>query len=319
MNVSTAAEPFLGAVSSRFFLIGQLPTYAAAMFLLTLVWAGAPGSDLAFGRAWHTASSLGVGEIVLVGLVVTLVAVLVQPLQLALVRLLEGGWPRWLGSGLCRDWQLYVKRGLEKRAQVRAEEPDEVEEQRAGMAATRLRRRFPLPDHLVRATGLGNALAAMEDDAGRGYGWDAVVAWPRLYPVLGDKVRALVADRRDTMDGAARLSVTAAVTTVVTVALLIHAGWWLLLAFVPATVAVVAYLGAVQAAIAYGEVVQVAFDLHRFDLLTALHVDLPPDVEAERKIAEQLCDHWRQGIPLTISYQHPDTDGAAGRSAQRPE
>ena len=50
-----------------------------------------------------------------------------------------------------------------------------------------------MPDHLVRATGLGNALAAMEDSAGAAYGLDAVVAWPRLYPLLGDKVRAVVA------------------------------------------------------------------------------------------------------------------------------
>jgi hypothetical protein len=319
MNVSTAAQPFAGALASRFFLIGQLPTYAAAMFLLTLVWAGAPGPELAFGHAWQTASSLGVGEIVLIGLAVTLVAVLVQPLQLVLVRLLEGGWPRWLGSGLCRDRQLHRKRVLEQRAQLRGEEPDQAEQHRAGVAATRLRRRFPLPDHLIRATGLGNALAAMEDDAGREYGWDAVVAWPRLYPVLGDKVRASVADRRDTMDAAARLSVTAAVTTVATVALLTRAGWWVLLAFVPATVAVIAYVGAVQAAVAYGEVVRVAFDLHRFDLLTALHVDLPADGAAERKIAEQFCDHWRQGMPLTVSYRHPDANGAAGRSTQRPE
>jgi hypothetical protein len=194
---------------------------------------------------------------------------------------------------------------MERDAVVRGDEPDEAEEQRAGLAATRLRRRFPLPDHLVRPTGLGNALAAMEDDAGRGYGWDAVVAWPRLYPVLGDKVRALVADRRDAMDASARLSVTAAVTTVIAVALLAHAGWWMLLALVPATVAVLAYLGAVQAAVSYGGVVQVAFDLHRFDMLTALHLDLPADSTAERKIAEALCNHWRQGLPLDGSYLHP--------------
>ena len=27
----------------RFYLVGYLPTYAAALFLLVLVWAGAPG------------------------------------------------------------------------------------------------------------------------------------------------------------------------------------------------------------------------------------------------------------------------------------
>ena len=60
---------------------------------------------------------------------------------------------------------------------------------RRQIAGARLRRRFPLPDHLVRPTALGNALSAMEDSAGRDYGLDAVIVWPRLYVVLGGRSR----------------------------------------------------------------------------------------------------------------------------------
>jgi hypothetical protein len=35
----------------------------------------------------------------------------------------------------------------------------------------------------VTPPGLGNVLAAMEDGAGRTYGLDAVIVWPRLYPL----------------------------------------------------------------------------------------------------------------------------------------
>jgi predicted secreted protein len=51
-------------------------------------------------------------------------------------------------------------------------------------------------------------------------------------------------------------------------------GWWLLLVLMPLGVAVLAYDGAVQAALGYAETVYVAFDLHRADLLTALRMDL---------------------------------------------
>ncbi|HKS99393.1 MAG TPA: hypothetical protein VJT31_07670, partial [Rugosimonospora sp.] len=93
MNASDLADA-AAPTGSRFQLVSYLPTYAATVFLLLLVWAGAPGRALRFTRAWHTAAGLGLGEVVLIALVVTLVAVLSHPLQLRTVRLLEGDWPR---------------------------------------------------------------------------------------------------------------------------------------------------------------------------------------------------------------------------------
>jgi hypothetical protein len=103
MDLSSVSGPLDGLKSGRFFLVNYLPTYAASLFVLVLVWAGAPvwlhhGHHLSFNRAWHTASGLGVGEIVLLTVAVTLVAVLLMPLQLAMMRVLEGGWPDALGA-----------------------------------------------------------------------------------------------------------------------------------------------------------------------------------------------------------------------------
>jgi hypothetical protein len=309
VSLSAIAKPPLDGLSGRFFLVGYLPTYASAVFILILLWAGAPAAPVSFGKAWQTAAGLGVAELALIALVITLVAVLFAPLQLALTRLLEGGWPAFLGSGIARAGQLRRKRRLERATRLPAQRDELTDDltQRAGVAATRLRRRYPLTDHLVRPTALGNALCAMEDTAGQQYGWDAVVAWPRLYTVLGDNVRQLVDDRRDTLDGAVRMSATAAVTALITAGLLYRGGWWLLLVLIPAAVAVVAYLGAVQAAVAYGEAVHTAFDLHRFDLLAALHLPLPADTDAERQQAGALCDNWRQAIPTTWRYDHRRT------------
>ncbi len=304
------------SLASRFFWTSYLPTYAGALFVLTVIWAGAPGTGISFSRAWRTAASLGVGEVLLIAVGVTVAAVLFQPLQLATVRVLEGGWPGGVGAGVGRTLQRRRKRRLADAARLPdgAGEPDAGTVQQAGVAATRLRRRYPLPDYLVRPTALGNALCAAEDTAGRGFGWDAVVAWPRLYTVLGDRTRALVDDRRDAMDAAVRLSVTSGTVAVVTAALLVRAGSWLTIALVPSAVAVVAYLGAVQAAVAYGEAVHTAFDIHRFDLLAALHLPLPVDQDEERAQATALCDWWRQGIPVRLAYEH-GTAPDAGRTS----
>ncbi|WP_207929124.1 hypothetical protein, partial [Actinomadura sp. 6K520] len=197
-----------------------------------------------------------------------------------------------------REGQLRRKKALSDAAEPKGAPPDEKEIQRAGAAGHDLRRRFPIPDHLVRGTALGNVLAAMEDGAGRAYGLDAVTAWPRLYPLLGERVRATVDDRRDSLDLAARMAVTMAFTAVATFALLLASGWWLLLALVPLALAWTAYRGAVHVALAYAESVEVAFDLHRADLLYALRMPPQEDPDKERALFELWCDHWRQGIPL---------------------
>ncbi|MFI9201043.1 hypothetical protein [Streptomyces sp. NPDC053048] len=98
---------------------------------------------------------------------------------------------------------------------------------------------------------------------------------------------------------------TGGVTALVAAVMLWGTGWWAALALVPSAVAALAYHGAVQAAVAYGEAVRTAFDLHRFDLLRALHQPLPADLAEERARAAALCASWRQGLPPPDRYEHP--------------
>ena len=106
MNLDTAARQPAAGSGGRFYLIGYLPAYAAALFLLLLVWAGRPawrdrpGHRIRFTTAWATASHLSPGEIVMVALAAALLAVILQPLQLALVNLAQGSWPALPGSHL---------------------------------------------------------------------------------------------------------------------------------------------------------------------------------------------------------------------------
>jgi hypothetical protein len=318
MTLSDAMQPPGLLASGRFFRTGYLPTYAATVFLLVLIWAGAPGRPVDFSQAWRTGKDLSVVAALLLALAVALVAVLLQPLQMSMVRALEGGFPQWLGAGLASHLQIQRKNRLAKKVADRVRDaaalPDDAAcrqqrnmlIQQAGSASAILRARFPGPEHLVRATALGNALAAMEHTGGAAYGLDTVVVWPRLYPVLGDQVRAIVDDLRDGLDAAVRLAATGTLTAIATVGLLAwHSGWFTLLALIPLATAVLGYIGGVRAAMAYGAAVQVAFDVHRFDLLRALHLALPKDQLVERENNRALSDFLRQGVPVPFTYAEP--------------
>lgn len=308
MKINELSRMPAGIASGRFFLVAHLPTYAAATYLLVLCWAGAPGADPRFKDAWRTAAALGAGEILLLLIAVTLSALVLHPLQLPLVRLLEGFWPRWCGAltrvGLGR--QRRNLRRYRRAAELSRDTPPDAEGiRRAGLADTEVRRRFPARDELLRPTRLGNALAALEDRAGAPYGWDAPVAWPRLYPLLGPQVRAVVDDRRDLLDAMCRLAATAAVCAVASAALLARAHWWVALSAVPLGLAWLAYRSAVHAAYSYAEAVRLAFDLERFALYPALHMERPADLTAERALNEELSTFWRQGKDPSQAYTHP--------------
>lgn len=302
-----------GALAGRrFFLVAYLPTAGASLFVLVLVWAGARGWEkprrgrLGFRDAWSTGAHLGAAGLAAIAAVIAILSFVLYPLQSLLLRLLESQRPYWL-----RRLQAGYREKLLRRSAIAAPAdpnatPDIEVVRKAGIAGYRLRQRFALEDRIqaVRATGFGNALAAAADQAGRPYGLDAAVTWPRLYPVLGDQVRGMVDDRRDSMDAAARMAVAMAVTTLAGLVLLCRTGPWLLLVLVPLGLSVVSYFSAVQAAVAYGEAVRVAFDLHRFDLLKTLKVEIPDEAAAQKLLFSVLSDFWRQGIPpTTVKYK----------------
>ena len=256
------------------------------------IWSGAPGDAPELTDLAEKLDSLSATELVLLGLGITLVALISHPLQVPLVRLFEGYWQRpplrWVETA--------AKRRQQKRWDAlarRIEMPGGATADRildAQLASWAWTRQFPERRCDCLPTALGNTLRAAEDRAGVPYGFTAVVAWPRLYPLLSPDMRMVVDDRRDGVDLAVRLSATAYTATLATVALLAQHGFWMAVAAVPATLAWVAYRAAVAAATSYGEALHVAFDLHHFDLLQALRLELPKTLRDEREIGEALSD-----------------------------
>jgi hypothetical protein len=186
---------------------------------------------------------------------------------------------------------------------------------------------YPAADAVL-PTKLGNILRAAEHRAGSRYGLDAITIWPRLYPLLADKTAAVLNDLRDQLDLAVRFCVMFLLATVITAACLAPYGWWLAVAAGTLAGAGLSYQAALSAAAAYGQAVEAAFDLHRFDLLTALHLSLPADLASEVQANQQLSrflrqpqeymfalTHGRAGLNITFEHGGAPMKAAPGEEA----
>lgn len=97
MNADTivAATSDLGV---RFRFVSLLPVCVLALYVLALAWSGAPASSPNVERAVMHARHVAGWEALLLAVAVVVVAVIAEPLQVTLVRLLEGYW----GTVPCR-------------------------------------------------------------------------------------------------------------------------------------------------------------------------------------------------------------------------
>lgn len=310
-----------GALGLRATFIGFLPAGTLVVFVGALLAAGPPDQAPVVSRLLNRAAELSVAQsgIVLLGLVV--VTVLTQPLQLPLVQLFEGYWAPGLLARLGGNRQLKRRLRLDHERQMAPPDsavgenaegvppPTHAQQQAAYEAAWRLARRYP-PRRLVLPTALGNVLRAAEYRAGAPYGLDSVTAWPRLYPLLSEPARAISDDRRLQLDVAVRFSASFVLAAAASAALLWQHGWWLLVPVGCLVSAVLSYRAAVAAAVAYGESIEAAFDLHHLDLLSALRVPMPESTEAERKTAAALNSLLsRLDLQVVVTYERDSGEG----------
>jgi hypothetical protein len=155
-------------------------------------------------------------------------------------------------------------------------------------------RRFPENRGAVRATSLGNALAAMESWGSERYNLDTLLMWHELYGVSRDNVR------RDTDEG--RAPVDFFVSSIAHMALL-FAGSIVIAALMPQAriralvIAVVAllvipasYRLAVKNMIDWAQSVKAMVNLGRADLADALGLRIPPELQRERRM--WLLHYW---------------------------
>jgi hypothetical protein len=293
----------------RFTVSALLPFTLLAAFgfaIVAMVLAN-PGTDPATAiRSAGTTAGLPGLVIMLVSAFV--VAVVTQPFQIAVVRLLEGYWgvsgyagrARAIGVELQRRRQHRLLLAL-RRAEFAAERDDAV------LLRAQLDR-FPAPGELLPTT-LGNALRAGEQRAGERYGLDTVRAWSRLYYLLPETFQRDVAELHGQVDGSARLTVALVLAGTGSAPVLAQHGWWNMVWVAALSLAAVAYRGGVAAAANLTDVLCAAFDLHRFELIRAMHLPLPKTRREELSQAVTLVAFWTHSpeppVPLNLAYEHP--------------
>jgi hypothetical protein len=285
--------------------------------------------------AKNLGQNLGWSAIAIFG--VFLLAVLLRPFQAALVQLLEGYWddpPLSAFRELAVERHRRIRHTAEivfdaevspapaatlaelARSQRRQRQRDAMKNR-----AERIVRRYPTPeyndsekrsgnDDRLMPTLLGNVFREGEDAAGQRYGLRLQAVAPRLFPNISPKLTKAIVQSLDLIDTTAALCIAFSVTTAASLPLLVRWDLWSCLVVGNGVLATVAYRGAVRMARSHARLLATAVDLHRFDMLKALHYSLPTTVDEERDFNHRLSDFFDGGRPAAddlagIEYVHP--------------
>lgn len=285
---------------------GGLLSFFSRRFTLTiwlpslLFWSGITSLAVT-GTGWGRAAGWwlrqpGEFKIVLTGLAlawITFCAYLLAALLPSLVKMAEGYWPRWWPWA----WLARCRREAHvTRHTTMQQDPAEL---------ARLYLDYPLRESRVMPTRLGNILRSAEDHALDRYKINSVIVWPRLYMLLPDRFVAAIAAARtplDLMTALAALATLFAASGAIVSAFLLP--WYAPLSCLAAGLLItwMSYLGAVQAAYPYAQLIRAAFDVHRGLLLDEMQWTRPSSYAAEQRQWEQISHLWYQGAP----------EGAAG-------
>lgn len=292
------------SVGRHFSVVGTIPSLILVLYVFVLVssgaWSGVPHPV----RAWDSLTHLSVGETAALSVLTLASAVILHPLQFALIQFFEGYWGT--SPVARRAWAARVRHHRRRYDRLAADATDPG----GGVESQRLLGKYPDDPGEIMPTRLGNVLRRHERLAGRPYGLDAVVVVPLLLAVAPADQADYIADRRTQLDLAVRAALTALLAAVITVFFMWRHGIWLLLALVPYLATYVAYRGAVVAAESYGAALSDLTVLNRFELYRRLHLSLPDDIAAELTQNADLMWHLNHR-PRRMKY---DNTGVTGES-----
>jgi hypothetical protein len=276
-----------------------------------LFWLGGFGLYvLRFGwqDLWQQISALKTFEqaaiLLLALLILILSSVLIKNLRFNVLRLLEGYWP-WPFSGLA-DWLAGIQNWLFERREKRWNSLKAKEKHLSPHDARTLvelemsTHYFPADPKDIQPTPVGNILRAGETASMHKYGLDAFACWPRLWLLLPETAREDLSAARQGMMTFVELWAWGLLFLVWTVwsswAILVSVlGLWL------------AYILVQQAAMAYADLLESAFDLYRWDLYNAARWPLPETSGAAEIAAGQYLTEflWRGTSQSPIQYVPP--------------
>ena len=176
---------------------------------------------------------------------------------------------------------------------------DQGREVSAARRADRQTGNVPEREEDYMPTKLGNILRAAENHADERYGLVTYICWPHLWLLLADGTKKEIIEARAKLDTAARIFLWSLLFLVWTIW-----AWWVPL--VTLVFAIWAYRWALSAARVYGDLLEAAFDLYRFELYEALRFPLPKDTSEEKAKGEELTAYLFYGsVAEPITFQKP--------------
>jgi hypothetical protein len=274
-------------------------------------WTVHQGSLAAVARQLGWLNRQGAGIQVAVVLTVLLAVagsgIVVGELAAPVLRLLEGYWPRWADPLRLRLSRRLAERAAAEapawqKAYERVQPPaDPTAEDLAVYARLeRRRRRRPSSPGYFLPTAIGNILRAAERRPSDKYGLDAVVLWPRLWPMLPETLRSDLLAARGSLDRAA----ISGVWGVLFCAFAPLTLWAIPIGLGVAATAVVAVVpGRAQA---FGDLMEAAYDQYRTTLYTQLRWPLPANPHQERAEGHRLTAYlWRGSDDMSPVFISP--------------
>lgn len=265
-----------------------------------LFWAGGLGLFIwEDGRGaafiWPHWDILMQGAALLVGLLVVFLSSLaMKKMQFPAIQFLEGYWP-W---PLSRLGSYLVSRNKREFEKLSKELHHLKAEDESGLIASDKHDRLiwleswfhknPPSKKELLPTRLGNLLRAREIAALNKYGLNSTVCWPRLWCLLSECLKENLTSSRAALNQSAELWLWGLLFILWTgksyLAVLISLLWML-----------VAYRLALQTAAVYGDLVETAFDVHRFALYDALSWERPKNSDVERIKGKELSEFLFRG------------------------
>ncbi len=274
-------ERFLGP-AWLFWVGGALLTIQRMDYSLAELWASFAQLDALLQGA------LLIGGLLLIGAS----DALLDSLDLPLLRLLEGYWLnsplRWLvGWGTRvqgRKYQAWLNRWqtLKAKPTLSPAESQELEYLEEEI------RTYPADPQRFLPTRLGNLVRSAEEAPRERFGLDAVTCWPYLWFVLPDSVRQEILQARHQLNRSAQSLVWGALFLLWTLA----SAWAIPIGLVWM---VWAYRRTFRMARVFGELLEAAFGLYRWELYHSQRWPLPKDPEEELALGRRLSEFLARG------------------------
>lgn len=228
-------------------------------------------------------------------------SMLVQAIRFPILRLLEGYWLKpfnYLGLGIITLRKRVFQKKMDRLRLLAASDQKtlDIKQLDERTALDIWAHWHPVNSKDLLPTDLGNILRAREYSPQRKYGLDAIVCWPRLWPLLPENVRTDLANARSILDRLAEFWFWGLLSLLwafeLREAIIISIFWMIM-----------AYKIVCQSAMSYGELVETAFDLHRFSLYDALNWPRPRNTKEEQALGSQLTEYlWRGTLLTPIKY-----------------